>query len=268
MEKLNIFQKFIYSITNIKSYIVFLREKTAKGVLYILLLSVIFGGIKGYDVSRDVKIYFDNARTYLEENKDNFKLENGKLTIGTRPILKEEQNTLLFIDTSYDYDQYDQNKLAQLNLEKYMTSTLIFRDRVVVNNNGKQTVQKFSELGFNLDVNMIINILSATTLVMIILTIFTIIQVFIGNILWAVVLALAGLSAAYWLKVKIRFKGLYRISLYTLTTSIILDTILFLTRVVIPFFDIIYIAIAFVYLILALKHIKEEVSEEELFIIG
>ncbi|MEQ8154185.1 MAG: DUF1189 domain-containing protein [Clostridiaceae bacterium] len=268
MKQLNIFNKFIYSIIDIKSYLVFLREKTANGILYILLLSIVFGGIKGYGAAGEVKTYFNNARTYIEQNKSNFKLQNGKMTIGDKAILKEDGNTLLFIDTSYDYSQYDQKKLAQLNLENYLTSTLIFRDMMIINNNGKQTVEKFSDFNFNIDADMAISLLSSTNIVSAALITIIVLQGFIGNLLLAVILAVTGLASAYWLKSKIRFKGLYRISLYALTLPIIMDMVLFLLKVSVPFFDIIYFVIALTYVQKAIKLINTEVSEEELFIIG
>jgi len=91
---------------------------------------------------------------------------------------------------------------------------------------------------------------------------------FIGNLLWALVITLVGTVASYIIKVKIKFKGLYRISLYSITLPIIIDTIFVSTNVIIPMFSLIFLIVSMVYVCLALKLIKKEVTEEELFIIG
>lgn len=268
MKKMNVAEKFIKSIIDIKSYLVYLKERTGKAVLYVLLLSIIFGGIKGFMVSRGIQKVFDETKAYLSENKDTFKLEDGELTVGDKPILINDTGSLVFIDTNYVYDQYDQKRLAELDLEDYSDSVLIFKDRIIVNNNGQQTIQKFSDLGVNIYSSDVIRIINAASIIWILIVAFSIIGGFIGNLLWALALTLVGTVATFILNVKIKFKGLYRISLYAITLPVIIDTILSTANIVIPMFNLIFLIISFVYVFLALKLIKKEVTEEELFIIG
>jgi len=265
---MNVAVKFIKSIIDIKSYLTFLREGTGKAVIYILLLSIILGGIKGFNVSRDVQKVFNEAKGYLTENEDTFKLENGELTVGDKPILIKEEGVLVLVDTSYTYDSYGQKNLADLNLENYINSVLVFKDRIVINNNGSQTVQNFSELNTNIYPSDVVNILNAASIIWVFILLFYMVGGFIGNLLWALVITLVGTVASYIIKVKIKFKGLYRISLYSITLPIIIDTIFVSTNVIIPMFSLIFLIVSMVYVCLALKLIKKEVTEEELFIIG
>jgi hypothetical protein len=145
---------------------------------------------------------------------------------------------------------------------------LIFKDRVIINNNGKQTVQNFSDITTNIYPRDIINILNAASIVWIFVLLIYTIGGFIGNLLWALIITLVGTVVSYIVKVKIKFKGLYRISLYSITLPVIIDTIFVSANVRIPMFSLIFLAISMVYIYLALKLIKKEVTEEELFIIG
>ena len=268
MKKMNVAEKFIKSIIDIKSYLVFLKERTSKAIIYILLLSIILGGIKGFNVSRNIQKAINETKNYLTENEDTFKLENGELTVGENPILIKEEGVLVLVDTSYTYDSFGQKNLSDLNLEKYINSVLIFKDRVIINNNGQQTVQKFSDITTNIYPRDVINILNAASIVWIFVLLIYTIGGFIGNLLWALIIALVGTVVSYIVKVKIKFKGLYRISLYSITLPVIIDTIFVSANVRVPMFSLIFLAVSMVYIYLALKLIKKEVTEEELFIIG
>lgn len=268
VKKMNVAEKFIKSIIDIKSYLVFLKERTGKAILYILLLSIILGGIKGFNVSRNIQKAINEAKNYLTENEDTFKLENGELTVGENPILIKEEGVLVLVDTSYTYESYGQKQLADLNLENYINSVLVFKDRVIVNNNGQQTVQNFSEITTNIYPGDIINILNAASIVGVFILLFYIVGGFIGNLLWALIITLVGTVASYIIKVKIKFKGLYRISLYAITLPAVIHTIFVSASIVVPMFSLIFLVISMVYVYLALKLIKKELTEEELFIIG
>lgn len=268
MKKMNVFQKFIKSIVDVKSYVIFLREKTSKAIFYILLLSIIFGAIKGFTLSLGIQKIVDETKSYLTENKDVLKLEKGELTLSKEPLTIKGNGYLVLADTNYTYDTYEQKKLSELNVENYSTSVLLFKDRVILNANGQQTVQKYPNVANTLTYKDAMNSLNFSKGVWVVVITISIIMAFIGNLILALVIALFGTVATYMLKVRVRFKAMYRIALYSMTLAIIIEGILGAIGVIIPSFTLLFLIISITYIWRALKVIKEEVSEDELYEIG
>jgi len=99
-------------------------------------------------------------------------------------------------------------------------------------------------------------------LIFVITYIVLLISYFLATLIDILILALIGYITAKFLKIKLEFKKVYNISSYAITFPIVINGVYFiinaLTNFTIKYFQVMYIAIAYIYIITAIFIIKSE----------
>lgn len=250
--KLGFFHKIYYSMAGFNYYRYFIRQRTGKAVVYLLLLTLIIGIVSLIPVVYNYNNVINEMINGFDKSVPGFTFENGKLDVqGKMPIIIDNAGSTMIIDTSGQTDESV--------LDKYDRAILITSDKMIQKNFANKQVTDFSILqGFRLDKNSVKRFLPLlkwfATLILIFGSIF-----FIGiKFLSALVVSIIGLIINGSKKSHLRFADIFKLSAYSLTLPLLLGTLLDLIPVTIPYLWLIFYLIAFVYLLGAINVIKKD----------
>lgn len=251
------FSKLKNSITNPKAYNEFLKESMGRAVIYLLLLCLIFGGINAirnvYDFNKGVLMVLND----FKENIPNFVLANGELNVaGQMPIIiNEGEPSVIIIDTS--------GKTVETVLDNYDSGTLITKTKYIEKKNPMQKSEtdfaSFKTLTVtNADVEKWIGIARFAN---ILIVIFGPIFFFGTKFIAAFIISLFALLINVFCKAKVNFRELYKLSIYSLTFSIVLKVLFAVTTIEVPYFWILYYGLSLIYLGVGLNFISKTQKE-------
>ena len=97
--------------------------------------------------------------------------------------------------------------------------------------------------------------------------IYSIMMYFITTLWYVVMISIVGYITAWLLKIKMRYVAVFNMSVYAITLSVLLNVIYLIINMFIPFtityFQVMYVAIATIYLIAAIFIIKSETIKKQ-----
>jgi hypothetical protein len=260
-EKIGFFSELIGSITNFETYRYFLKRTLGGAFLYLLLLSLIFGTASSIRSMYDFNFAITQVIGHFQTDVPEFTLENGELNIdGEMPMIFEEQNDdVLIIDTRENADE--------TALDKYGSGMLITKYEFIQKHvGGGLERQSFSTIpGLRLSKESITGFLPKLRFINIFIVVFGVIFHFIGKVISALWLGIAGMVICASLKVKLDFSNQYKLGIYALTVPIILKALLKILRITIPYFWVLYYGIAIFYLWKGISAIK---NNDEVSLVG
>lgn len=258
MERKGFFSQLVESITKMETYYYFLKRTSGKAILYLFLLSLIFGTASSLRTVYDFSSGVTKFVSYLNSEVPDFTFDNGELHMnGPMPVvLGETDSNIFIIDTS--------GKTNESVLNSYSDGILITKHELIQKENYGVKKQSFAMMqGVRFTKNSIIAFLPFFKFVNIFIIVFGIIFHFLGKLISALWLAIAGTIISGIVKYKLSFETQYKLGVYTLTLPIILKAILKILRVNVPYFWVIYYGIAVVYLWKAITMLKKDTDREE-----
>lgn len=90
---------------------------------------------------------------------------------------------------------------------------------------------------------------------------------FITTLWYVVMISIVGYITSWMLKIKMRYVAIFNMSVYAITLSVLLNTIYLIINMFIPFtisyFQVMYVAVATIYLIAAIFIIKSETIKKQ-----
>ena len=281
-KKIGFFKRIKIAIFKLEDYGMFLGERTSVALnfflILILLISLIISIVSSYNFYK----MSNTAYSYIQNELPNFKYENN--------ILKFEKNL-----EAYDYDykfrlyiNTDDNvsedilKTYKENMYSDDLGLVLLKDKAIYIFDGNVIEQTYQELfsdqylgqlGINFTnkqelVNSIQNIGFGTVINVYFVANF--ISIFINNVItnlgYLFVVAIFGYIAARFCGVRFKMSPMISLSVYSLTLSIILSgiylVIYMLTGFIIKYFDVMYLLIAYVYIIAAILMIKYDLIKQ------
>ena len=281
-KKIGFFKRIKIAIFKLEDYGMFLGERTSVALnfflILILLISLIISIVSSYNFYK----MSNTAYSYIQNELPNFKYENN--------ILKFEKNL-----EAYDYDykfrlyiNTDDNvsedilKTYKENMYSDDLGLILLKDKAIYIFDGdviEQTYQELfsdqylGQLGINFTnkqelVNSIQNIGFGTVINVYFVANF--ISIFTNNVItnlgYLFVVAIFGYIAARFCGVRFKMSPMISLSVYSLTLSIILSgiylVIYMLTGFIIKYFDVMYLLIAYVYIIAAILMIKYDLIKQ------
>jgi len=253
--KINIFSRFFYSITSFSKYRLFLRQRVGKAVVYLLLLSCLISLVvyipAGIQYDRIVDDFIANFDTVIPD----FTLANGKLQVTAEmPIVLEESAYPIVIDTSPDAEDRI--------LPKYDIVMLITSDKIIQKNYANKQVTNFSAFqGLVLTRDNIAQTLPLMKPVGIFVFVLLAIGFVIGKFISALIISLIGLTINSALKTNLSYQNIFKISVYSMTTPLLVCTIPSIIPIAIPFLWILFYILASVYVYGAVRSIRKEIDK-------
>lgn len=252
---MNFFKKIIKSTYDFKSYNYFFNESFGKSILYLFLLSLILTTF--INISNSITFYssISELDTLIENNVPNFEIKNGILKVdGEMPIRIEEETNIIIIDT--------QNMVSEDELNSKPNGIIFYEDYYAVKSStGAINNVSYSTLGIN-DlsrenlpdvVRFFINILLIASFIL------GPLFAFLGKLgTTFIVLGVSGIVISSITKKKINYESACKLGAYSLTIPMIINALIKIIGITIPFFYLFYCIIAIVYLSLAINGLNPD----------
>lgn len=274
IENLSFFKKLKISIFNLEKYGQLITEKLNKTIKYVIILailcSIFIGAIDAYNIVKMI----DKGMKYIINEVPNFEVKDGQISL---------EKQFYGYDEEYDFKivSMDKSNLTDDELEAYgkdERAVILLNDKMIFNiygnysehsyNNIKQLlnidqvskqgiVDLYNEKGGNLGIG--VSIFTSMLLIYFISNLYEI-------LFYGFIVAIFGYFVAQIGKIKIRFSTSFTLAIYSLTLSIILNLFYIIqynfTRFEIPYFDILYLGIAYIYIVAAILIIKTDLINQ------
>lgn len=273
-ENLSFFKKLKIAIFNLEKYGQLITENLNKTVKYVIILAILCSiFVSAVDTYNIVKI-IDKGMKYIINEVPNFEVKDGQISL---------EKQFYGYDEEYNFKilSINKNNLTDNELEEYRKDEkvlILLKDKIIFNmygnynefsyNNIKQLlnidqvskqgiVDLYNEKGGNLGIG--VSIFTSMLLIYFIANLYEI-------LFYGFIVAIFGYFVAQIGKIKIRFSTSFTLAIYSLTLSIILNLFYIIqynfTRFEIPYFHILYLGIAYIYIVAAILIIKTDLIKQ------
>lgn len=277
--KKSFFKRVKYAIFKLENYGEFILEETRVSVTYffklILLVSIIITAVSTYNFNMIITKGFN----YIKNELPDFNYSEGNLVFAEiKEAYDEDLDFYTVINTKSEIKDNIEEDLKN-KVKDYELSLILLKDKLVLTEYGQAVEYKYTDLEQQYDVNTfnkqdLISMLDSIGIFGINSTYFiaSLLSIYLVNIITIFVDVLlvfaSGLIISKLCGVNMPSSKVLSISIYSLTLSILLSTaysvIYSLTGFVIEYFDIMYLMVAYVYIIAAIFIIKSDVIKQRM----
>ena len=272
-KKISFFKRIKIAIFNLENYKIFVNERFSKAVKYIFSLIAIVTIILSISTTISFRQRFDKLVSYVENSFPEFSYENEELSVD-QPVhaYDEEYEAKLIVDTGDVTDEQLEAYREEASEGYY--SLILLKDRAVYTISGYEYQATYSDFFNSLGIEsfskaeIFENYLNndGITKVTIVMFIYAIIYLFVSNILVMIedilIIAIFGWICSKICKVSLDFVSNCKLSAYSVTLSLILSTVYSIvntfTNFQIKYFSLMYMIIAYIYIIAAIMIIKSD----------
>lgn len=275
--RLSFFRRMKMSIFDFDKYHIIASEGLGRAMMYLIKLMLLFALVMSAASIIKVSQLLDQGIEYFSSNVPNFYFENNEFVLDSET------------DVTIENHEYTDFKIILTNSETYSEDeirdfdglTVAFAKKHVLlkqQNSTSITTQTYEELGNTIDLNeinkdYIVNMFSGENSYNILANIFAVIFIstfltyFLTAILDTIALSLLGFIVSRLIRIPFKYGALYSLSISAITLPVILNAIYLIvnmfTGFVIPYFQIMYTLIAYVYLIAALLIMRSEIIKKK-----
>ena len=284
-QKLSFFKKIKTSVLDFDGYQNLASEKISKTIGYIALIILIFSIVISITYVCKFWTMINKSKEYINTEISEIKYQNKELDIITNnekktiEINTENGGQPVFIINTEAENENEINESIN-NIKSQQNGILILKDRIIIKSEvSKNTIEyTYKEISEKYNINKIdkeelIKILSGQEMitalcifaVVLVLYMFilyvssVLIDIFLLSILTYIVSRISGL--------RLKYSAIYNIATYSLTLPLILNIIYFvvnsITGFTIEYFQVMYTAIASIYIITAILMIKADVIKKQ-----
>lgn len=269
-------KKLISSIKDFEKYPEMAIEPFRNICKYLIILIAIFTlivtAVSVYDVSKDI----NNGIEYFKNEIPNLTFSNNKLTVeAEEPIkLTNIPNALdiLIIDTNEITN--DQISSYESELEEHSTGAILLSDKAILNLGNGTITYTYEKLAQTYKIGdmtkeTILNYLSGTNMIMIYVGIYIMSYIYlfiaylISTLMDALILGTIGYITALIMRIRIKYIPMLKIAIHALTLPIILNLLYIVVQALfgfeIKYFEIMYIAVAYIYIVASILMIKSDI---------
>ena len=282
IENCNFFKKVWICITSFEKYPELAAQKGTKTLIYIAILMAIFSLVVTIMNTFQFSNQIEEAVTYFQEEIPDLSLENGILTVQqTEPIIIENQESvipLLIIDTSENLTE-EQIKEYEDKMQKVSNAILCLREKISIKTVATNGIIEYSyqtlmeQYGIEkLDKQSMIAYVSGNNKTMILVSIgmmtflYSFMLYMVSVLMDAMLLGIVAYITALLLRLRLKFSAMCNMAAYSLTLPILLNLIYIVVNVLTGFemkyFEIMYIGIAYIYIVAAILIIKSDVMKK------
>lgn len=285
-KKLSFFKKIRKSIFDFDSYQGLAAESISKTIVYIVLLTLIFGSIISLSYTIKFLQIINEAKTYIENEISEIIYEDYKLSVkfnNGENISKIDANNLLASKVIINTQDLEENQIDEYinEIKSEKNGILILNDKIIVKTVFLSNTMEYSYETISQTYNInniskteIINILNSNEMKVFAVTFFITILIYmfviyISNILIDVLLlAILAYIVTKLARLSLKYSAIYNIAAYSLTLPIFLNIIYIVANIFtgfnIKYFQIMYTAIASIYIIAAILLIKSDIIKKQI----
>lgn len=279
--KISFWKKLKISIFGLEEYQKLAVQKTKSTILYIVIIMLIFTSLLTLAITYNFSNTVNLAKQYIEENIETLNFTDGKLTIIQKEYSAIQTDKLfetnLIIDTTANLSN-EQIAKYEDNIKGYDTGIIILQDKAIIKTSMSTMLTTISLTDIANKYNLvkiekqdIINILSGNNIYIaffIVMYIYLFIIYFSTVLLDALLYSMVGHITGMISNLRMKYRGIYNIAVYSLTLPIILNLIYViintLTGYTIKYFSIMYMAITCIYIITAILMIKADLIKKQI----
>ena len=272
-KKESFFQKIRTAIFKLENYGTFLEEKVSKSFKYLLLLLLLSTIITAIAYTVNYTKTFLKVRNYIENDLPEFVIEEGILKFDEYVEGYDAEYDSTIVINTFDVSENDMQEYIN-KVSKSTYGVLMLKDKATLYINGESYMEQtykdlFSELDETIsnkeDVLKILHnarysFLATTFLVILLMS-------YIINVIQTIadvcIIAIVGWFFAKICGINLKVIASLKLTIYSITLSIILSTIYSAVNITtgaftIEYFNLIYLIIAYIYLIAALFIIRDD----------
>ena len=259
--KISFWKKLKISIFGLEDYKKLVVQKTSKTISYIVILMLIFTFFLTLAITYRFSGTVNKVKQYIDQNIETINFNNGKIS-----ITQKENNVIstdklfdgkVIIDTTENLTNEQINKYEE-EIKNYYNGAVILQDKVILKFEKQDLMNALSE-------NNVYKIYVAFYIVMFIyLFVVYLSTVLLDAILYSLIGCITGILS----NLRIRFRNVYNIAIYSLTLPIILNLIYMIVNILtgytIKYFDVLYMAITCIYVIAAILIIRSDIIKQQI----
>lgn len=281
-ESVGFFKKVWYSIVKIEKYPNMAAQGLGKAISYMAKIVAILAVVLCLGMVYQANGMVKEGIAYLQNEFPEFSYKDGILNVESeeRIVISEEDSVTgrTIIDTKTEDEQVINGYINEVT--EAGDGVIVLKDKVIVKSSAvagtisydyKQTFEPMGLTEFNKE--NVIEYASgsqiASLYVSIFLTIFVyaFLMYFLTTLSNAIILSLFGYITTLLARIKMRFVAIFNMSVYALTLSTILNMIYIGINIFVPFnmeyFQVMYIAVAAIYIVAAILILKTEFIKQQ-----
>lgn len=278
--KKGFFKKVWYSITKIEKYGTMAAEGVPKALTYLMKLALIIAIIVGIQSTVQVSNIINEIKGYIENNISNFNYEDGILSVENEETVTIENTSMgkIIIDTkTEDNDLVNSylNSITEGSGVVVLKNQFILKDFTTSGTVSYKYENILSQMQItSLSKQDVLDYVNSNQIWSIYISIFGMILIYIFvyyilSLLWnAIIMSIFGYLATWFAKIKMRYAAVFNMSAYSLTLSVVLNIIYIIVNCFIDFeikyFQVMYFAVAAIYLIAAIFIIKSDFIKRQI----
>lgn len=274
----NFFVRIKRSIFNVEKYGEYVLEKTSVAVKYffgiILIISLVLSAVSTYHFSEIV----NKAYSYVKNELPDFTYENGKVTFEkSAEGYDEEMDLYNIISTDSELSEGVKENYKE-KVKDYTYAIIFLQNEIIVLESGQFIEYSYKDIENTYSLSVanktdLIEAIDSVGVAGINITYFVaaVLSLFIANVITyfadVLMVCIFGYLVARMVGIPLTIGKTCVLSVYALTLSIILSTVYSvvysLTGFVIEYFDIMYLLVAYIYIIAAILIIKSDLIKQQ-----
>ena len=223
-KNINMLKRFKYSL-NPGKYILLIKDKIYEALLYLFIVSAVFGSIQGIFYVGSISITESLLEKTLSKSELEFQFTKGILILNKGEWKDDDGENLVYVNTNIAVSQIEEIR----NVYVHKNYALIFlRDGFMIKNNLENDIYNYAEVGLgnvsfnNQEAIGYIHYISVGKYLMIP---FIILIKYVKEIIYAFLCTLFGVAFVLINKVNLEYKKIFALSIYSLTIPSIIGTI-------------------------------------------
>ena len=276
------FKKLWYSIVNIEKYPEMATEGVGRAISYLFKIVAILAVVLSIWMTYESYEAVRNGVEYLQNEFPTFSYQDGTLLVETEEpiVIEAEQSGVgkIVVDTKTDSEEQINQYLNEIGSNE--SGIVVLKQKVLVKTPGVagSISYDYQQILGNMQITQfnkqdVINYANSNQIITLYISMFitifiySIMMYFITTLWYVVMISIVGYITAWLLKIKMRYVAVFNMSVYAITLSVLLNVIYLIINMFIPFtityFQVMYVAIATIYLIAAIFIIKSETIKKQ-----
>lgn len=276
--KKGFFKKIWYSIDKVEKYSELSAEGFGKAIRYlitlIVMLAIVSAGVTVFRTSKQMK----QVSEYIKENAPEFKYSDGILDIDiNEPIINENENFgKIIVDTISETEDIQNQYMDDIKKEK--RAVVVLKDKLILKETENNIVYKYEELFKELNISEfskddLASYLVSSVMMPLYLNLFLVLFIYalvmqaMNTVFYIIIISIFGYLTSMILRLKIRYVAVFNMAVYSITLPILLYIIYLgvnaFVNYVVPYFEVMYMLVATIYMIAALFILKSEFNKKQ-----
>ena len=275
--RLSFFRRVKMSVFDFDKYHIIASEGLGRAIMYLVKLILVFALVLSIATIIKFSQLLDKATEYISNNVPNFYFENNQFVLDSTEDVKIENHEYTdFLIILTNSENYSEDEIRDFDgiVVTFTKNNLLFKQQ-----NSTSIINKsYEELNNTIEVSQInkeylVNMTKGENAYTILANIFAVIFIstfltyFLTSILDTIALSLLGFIVSRLIRMLFKYRALYSFSISAITLPVILNAIYMVvnmfTGFVIPYFQIMYTLISYVYLIAALLIMRSEIIKKK-----